>query len=42
MSLSMMLYPLLGTGSTQEARPDLTEKLLPRILRIKTDNIEIC
>ena len=28
MSMSKTIYPLLGTGSTQEPRPDMTEKML--------------
>ena len=37
MSLSKALYRLLSTGSTQEDRPDMTEKLLTGTSRIETN-----
>ena len=40
MSLNKTLYPVLSTGSTQEARPDMTEKLLTGI-ESKQANIKI-
>ena len=36
MLLSKTLYPLLSTGSTKKTFPDITEKLLTEMKRIKT------
>ena len=40
-SLCNTLFPLLSTGLTQEVRPDITEILMARMLRIKSNKQNI-
>ena len=41
MSLSKTLYPLLSTGQPRKTCPNMTEKMLTRTLRIKSNKIFI-